>query len=86
MHLLVYHIAEFIETHQEMGLGVFSCSALEKKNHMQVKQFFSKTSKDGFQNRGKTAVMEILDMENRSLYYRIFSIPSVSPKPHIINI
>src|SRR6266540_4106082 len=70
MHLLVYHIPEFIKEHRAIGLNAFSCSALEKKNHLQVRQFFSKTSKDGFR-KDKSAIIGILEAENRSLYYQV---------------
>src|SRR4051794_14972467 len=76
MHLLVYHVPEFIRAHRTIGLNAFSCSALEKKNHLQVRQFFSKTSKDGFR-KDRSAIMGILEAENRSLYYRITDIPTV---------
>ncbi|PKK66070.1 hypothetical protein RhiirC2_853147 [Rhizophagus irregularis] len=47
IHVLVNQVAEFIEIHHEFGLTAFSCSAMEKKNHMQVCLYFQNTLKDG---------------------------------------
>lgn len=47
IHVLVNHVGEFLEIHQEFGLAAFSCSAVEKKNHMQVCLYFQNTLKDG---------------------------------------
>ncbi|PKY43670.1 hypothetical protein RhiirA4_510710 [Rhizophagus irregularis] len=47
IHVLVYHISEFMAIHQKWGLKAFSCSGIEKKNHEQVSYFFRKTMKDG---------------------------------------
>ncbi|PKB98248.1 hypothetical protein RhiirA5_431679 [Rhizophagus irregularis] len=44
---MVNHLPEFVEWHQKFGLGAFSCSPVEKKNHDQVSAFFRKTMKDG---------------------------------------
>src|SRR6266498_2483537 len=84
MHQLVYHIPEFLREHRAIGLNAFSCSALEKKNHLQVRQFFSQTSKGGFQKElEKSAIISILELENHSLYYRITDIPSIIKKPTV---
>ncbi|GET00585.1 hypothetical protein GLOIN_2v1478248 [Rhizophagus clarus] len=47
IHVLVYHISEFMTIHHKWGLKAFSCSGIEKKNHEQVSYFFRKTMKDG---------------------------------------
>ncbi|PKC16476.1 hypothetical protein RhiirA5_369844 [Rhizophagus irregularis] len=47
MHVLVFHIHEFIEKHKKWGLKSFSCAPVENKNHQQVTQFFRKTLRDG---------------------------------------
>ncbi|PKB98349.1 hypothetical protein RhiirA5_431508 [Rhizophagus irregularis] len=47
IHVLVYHISEFIMIHQKWGLKSFSCSGVEKKNHEHVSYFFRKTLKNG---------------------------------------
>ncbi|CAB4407414.1 unnamed protein product [Rhizophagus irregularis] len=33
MHILVFHIHEFIEKHKKWGLKSFSCAPVENKNH-----------------------------------------------------
>ncbi|CAB4425823.1 unnamed protein product [Rhizophagus irregularis] len=47
IHVLCNHAAEFLEIHHEFGLAAFSCSPVEKKNHMQVCLYFQNTLKDG---------------------------------------
>ena len=66
IHVFVYHMPQFMFRHRAFGLKAFSCSALEKKNHLQVKQFFNKTPKDGFGN----AVKSIVQIENHSLFFQ----------------
>lgn len=70
MHVLVYHGPELMRIHSHWGLGTFSCEPVEKKNHQQVSYFFTKTMKDGgkLQHR-KLAIEEIMEYENRNLYY-----------------
>ncbi|CAB4429045.1 unnamed protein product [Rhizophagus irregularis] len=70
MHVLVYHIPEMMRIHHHFGLAAFSCSAVEKKNHQQVSYFFKKTTKDGGTGKGrKSAIVDILEHENRVLYF-----------------
>jgi hypothetical protein len=70
MHVLVYHIPEMMRVHHHFGLAAFSCSAVEKKNHQQVSYFFKKTTKDGGTGKGrKSAIVDILEHENRVLYF-----------------
>src|SRR5438034_5324165 len=40
MHVLVWHVREFMEKHNKWGIKSFSCSPVEKKNHMQISFFF----------------------------------------------
>ncbi|RHZ85686.1 hypothetical protein Glove_62g41 [Diversispora epigaea] len=73
IHVLVYHIPEMIKIHNHFGLAAFSCSAVEKKNHQQVSHFFKKTTKDGDGGKNgkgrKSAILDILEHENRMLYF-----------------
>ncbi|RHZ85685.1 hypothetical protein Glove_62g40 [Diversispora epigaea] len=73
IHVLVYHIPEMIKIHNHFGLAAFSCSAVEKKNHQQVSHFFKKTTKDGGGGKNgkgrKSAILDILEHENRMLYF-----------------
>ncbi|RHZ67232.1 hypothetical protein Glove_302g9 [Diversispora epigaea] len=73
LHVLVYHIPEMIKIHNHFGLAAFSCSAVEKKNHQQVSHFFKKTTKDGGGGKNgkgrKSAILDILEHENRMLYF-----------------
>jgi hypothetical protein len=81
MHVLVYHIPEMMCVHYHFGSAAFSCSAVEKKNHQQVSYFFKKTTKDvsyffkkttkdGGTGKGrKSAIVDILEHENRVLYF-----------------
>ena len=70
IHVLVFHIHELMEKHKKWGLKAFSCAAVENKNHQQISQFFRKTLRDGGKglNR-KSAIIQILEFENRNLYY-----------------
>ncbi|PKC62344.1 hypothetical protein RhiirA1_397698 [Rhizophagus irregularis] len=71
MHVLVYHIPEMMRIHHNFGLAAFSCSAVEKKNHQQVSHFFKRTTKDGGTGKGrKSAIIDILEYENRLLYFK----------------
>ncbi len=82
IHVLVNHVAEFIEIHHEFGLPAFSCSAVEKKNHMQVCLYFRNTLKDGgHENSRKSAIMEMLEHENRQLYFVLNKVPNFFEKP-----
>ena len=81
IHVLVNHVAEFIDIHQEFGLAAFSCSPVEKKNHMQICLYFQNTLKDGGnKNSRKSAILEILEHENRQFYFELNNIPSFFKK------
>ncbi|GET00608.1 hypothetical protein GLOIN_2v1728867 [Rhizophagus clarus] len=68
-------------TDEEFGLSAFSCSAVEKKNHMQVCLYFQNTLKDGGnKNSQKSAILEMLEYENRQLYFDSNSVPSFLKK------
>src|SRR6185437_14019632 len=65
IHVLVYHVPEFVKIHKEFGLSSFSCSAVEKKNHQQSTFFFRQTLKDGGNpNQNTCAIKEIMNYEN----------------------
>ncbi|GES82320.1 hypothetical protein GLOIN_2v1775051 [Rhizophagus clarus] len=81
IHVLCNHVAEFLEIHHKFGLSAFSCSAVEKKNYMQVCLYFQNTLKDGEnENSQKSAILEMLEHENRQLYFDSNSIPSFLKK------
>ena len=87
MHVLVWHIWEFMEKHNKWGIKSFSCSPVEKKNHMQVSFFFRKTIKDGGKLvNSKAAIVEILEEENRSLYELSDNISFICDRPQKIRI
>lgn len=86
MHVLVYHVHEFMSIHQKFGLKSFSCSPVEKKNHMQINKFFNKTLKDGGNSNRKPAIYEIMESENRQVYYLINNVPSATTKPTKVTI
>ena len=76
IHVLCNHVAEFLEIHYEFGLAAFSCSAVEKKTHMQICLYFQNTLKDGGnKNSRKSAILEMLEHENRQLYFVSNRIP-----------
>jgi hypothetical protein len=86
IHVLVYHISEFMAIHQKWGLKSFSCSAVEKKNHEQVSYFFRKTMKDGGKKSKSSAIIEILQHENRSLFYNHHDVTLNYQKPYNVHI
>jgi hypothetical protein len=87
MHVLIWHAKEFMEKHHKWGIKSFSCSPVEKKNHMHVSFFFRKTMKDGGKAiNPKAAIVEILEEENRSLYELSYNIPSTFDRPQKIRI
>lgn len=76
IHALVYHGWELLRKHQKWGLKSFSCSAVEKKNHNQVSTFFRKTLKNGGNAlKRKSAIQEIIEYENRTLYFTYNPLP-----------
>ncbi|POG58477.1 hypothetical protein GLOIN_2v1488574 [Rhizophagus irregularis DAOM 181602=DAOM 197198] len=82
IHVLVNHVGEFLEIHQEFGLAAFSCSAVEKKNHMQVCLYFQNTLKDGgHENSQKSAILEMLEHENQQLYFALNETPNFFEAP-----
>jgi hypothetical protein len=87
IHVLIHHLPEFMERHQQFGLGAFSCAPVERKNHDQVSAFFQKTMKDGGKGaERKSAIFEILDYENRLMYFTRKDTARNYPKPHKIYI
>jgi hypothetical protein len=81
IHVLVYHVYEFMSIHQRFGLKSFSCSPVEKKNHMHINKFFNKTFKDGGNSNRRSAIYEIMESENRLIYYLINNVPSATARP-----
>ena len=53
-----------------------------KKNHLQVCLYFQSTLKDGgHENSQKSAILEMLEYENRQLYFALNNIPDFFEKP-----
>lgn len=77
IHVLVHHMYEFMVIHHNHGIKAFTCSPVEKKNHIQISKYFRKTLKDGGIEK-KKAVIEILEHENRLLYYNYNQIPTIN--------
>ena len=76
IYTLVYHGWELLEKHKRWGIKAFSCSAVEKKNHNQVLTFFCKTLKNGGNLlKRKSAIQEIIEYKNYSLYFIYNSLP-----------
>lgn len=84
MHVLVYHMSEFMEIHQKWGVKAFSCAPVEKKNHQQVTHFFRQTLKGGG-SKHKSVIRDVLEYENRSLFYLFDNAISTS-KPKKLHI
>ncbi|POG58951.1 hypothetical protein GLOIN_2v1726617 [Rhizophagus irregularis DAOM 181602=DAOM 197198] len=81
IHVLCNHAAEFLEIHHEFGLAAFLCSPVEKMNHMQVCLYFQNTLKDGGnKNSLKSAILEMLEYENRQLYFASNKVPNFLKK------
>ena len=81
IHVFVFHIHEFIKFHQGFGLSAFSCAPIEKKNHQHVSHFFRGTFKDGgAKETNSSAIVEILQLESRMLYYWAQKTPISFPK------
>ncbi|PKY56900.1 hypothetical protein RhiirA4_477528 [Rhizophagus irregularis] len=65
------YVKEFMKKHHKWGIKSFSCSPVEKKNHMLVSFFFHKTMKDeGKVINPKAAIVELS-----------YNIPSTYDKP-----
>jgi len=89
IHCLAHHMAEFLDlcTSIKTPLLFFSSEPVEKKNHLHVQLFYSKTRMDGvnaFQT--KTSVEEILEIENRELYFNFVNEEFVPPKVRKVHI
>ncbi|CAG8810495.1 14613_t:CDS:2, partial [Gigaspora margarita] len=83
IHVLVYHVSEFIDIHKNVAFNSFSCSAIEKKNHEHVSHFFQKTMKNG---GNKSAIIEIMEYENRNNFFYVNDVPLYFEKDTKINI
>ncbi|PKC58742.1 hypothetical protein RhiirA1_470515 [Rhizophagus irregularis] len=80
IHVLVCHMSEFMEKHKRWSIKAFSCAPVEKKNHQQVTNFFRQTFKDGGDQQ-KSAIIEILEFENRMLFYLFDNVKPFISKP-----
>lgn len=81
MHVLVCHVHELIDIHHEFGLAAFNCSAIEKKNHIQVCRYFQSTLKDGgHEEHKRSCILELLEHENQELFFQIFEVPNYFKK------
>ncbi len=85
IHVMVHHIHEFMSIHHNFGIKAFTCSPVEKKNHIQISKYFRKTLKNGRKGK-KKAVIKILKHENCTLYYRYNEIPTINKNVKKINI
>jgi len=85
IHVLVYHMSEFMEIHKRWGMKAFSCAPVEKKNHQQVTLFFRQTLKGGG-SKHKSVIKDILEYENRSLFYLFDDVVTSTSKPKKLNI
>ncbi|PKY58639.1 hypothetical protein RhiirA4_480722 [Rhizophagus irregularis] len=80
IHVLVYHMAEFMEKHSRWSVKAFFCAPVEKQNHQQVTNFFRQTLKDKGSKK-KLAIIEILEYENRALFYLFNNVEISISKP-----
>jgi len=69
VHCLTQHMKEFLDLSKTIGIPLrhFSSEPVEKKNHIHTQLFYSKTRMDGM--NGKSSVEEILEVENREIYF-----------------
>ncbi|CAG8756780.1 42220_t:CDS:2 [Gigaspora margarita] len=86
IHVLVYHVPEFIDIHQNLGVSAFSCCGVEKKNYDHVLHFFRRTMRDGgIDEDQKSAILEIMECESRSNFFYTHDIPNYFEKDTTIN-
>ncbi|CAG8499084.1 4529_t:CDS:2, partial [Scutellospora calospora] len=79
IHFLIFHRWELYQKHNRWGLKAFSCSAVEKKNHMHVSFFFRKTAMNGGNLlKRNAATIEILEYESRNLFFAYNNLPPLS--------
>ena len=87
IHMLVYHVHKMMSIHRTFGLKSFSCLAVERKNHDHVLLFFRRTIKDGGKRADrKSAIWNILEFENRLLYYFTHILENTLEKPKKLRI
>jgi hypothetical protein len=87
MHIMVYHVPDFIFLTRDIGgLRAFSTSAVELKNKEQVSYYFRRTTKGGGRGEKKLVIKEIMDFENRQVYYQQHNIPQSLEKPRSVHI
>ncbi len=94
MHAFANHFPDQMSYLATKGLThrFFSAAPVEKKNHIHVKAFFRSTRMDGGggkKSQGKThttsAIMEIMERENRQLYYVLNNTSTKADKGRIYN-
>jgi hypothetical protein len=94
MHAFANHYPDQMKLLSRFGLThrLFSAAPVEKKNHVQVTTFFRSTRMDGGggkaskgQGRTTSAVTEIMEHENRQLFYILHDIPNSVPKTFMYN-
>ncbi|CAG8739913.1 3327_t:CDS:1, partial [Racocetra fulgida] len=86
IHVLVYHVPEFIDLHRSIKFSSFSCCGVEKKNYDHVLYFFRKSMKDGgIGDNRKSAIFEIMEYENRSNFFYINDILTYFKKDRVVH-
>ncbi|RIB25671.1 hypothetical protein C2G38_2165401 [Gigaspora rosea] len=81
MYRIICHVHELINIHQEFEIAAFDCSAIEKKNHLQVCLCFQSTLKDGgHENYRRSYILEILEHKNRELFFQLSEVPNYFKK------
>jgi hypothetical protein len=69
MHAMLHHMPDHLAYAAKTGIPLrrFDTEPVEKKNHIQVAQFFAKTTKNGGKSR-TDAIYQIMQIENRLMY------------------
>src|SRR5688572_18943759 len=87
MHVMVYHVPDFISlTRYISGLRAFSASAVELRNKEQVSYYFRRTMKGGGKGEETLVIKDIMEFENRQVYYQQHNIPQSLEKPRSVHI
>ncbi|CAG8435379.1 3765_t:CDS:2 [Scutellospora calospora] len=86
IHFLVFYGWELHQKHKQWGLKAFSCSAVEKKNHIHVSFFFRKTTMNGGNPfKRSAATIEILEYESRNIFFAYNDLPRQKVKKLVLN-
>jgi len=95
MHAFANHFPDQMRylASKKLTHRLFSAAPVEKKNHLHVKTFFRSTCMDGGAgkaSKGKvhttSAILEIMQRENRQLYYLQNNIPIEMDKGRVYHI